>query len=205
MYFYIDESGHTGPNLFDPAQPMLYYGVLSSTINLDVVAEAKLAKLRQALQVPRLHAAELGNAKLVLIADELIGIQRKLGTRFDLYRVAKPDHAIICFFDQVFDQGVNPAMSWTGYWTPLRFVLLFKLAHLFDENSQRRPGTPVSTWTRLRRTCSYRKYALRCSNACHRFLTRRAPESSSPTLSNGLEPILKRLATTSLRLPIGFK
>ena len=43
MYFYVDESGHTGPNLFDAAQPMLYYGVLSSRVNLDVVARRKQA------------------------------------------------------------------------------------------------------------------------------------------------------------------
>jgi len=30
MFFYVDESGHTGTNLFDPNQPVLYYGVLSS-------------------------------------------------------------------------------------------------------------------------------------------------------------------------------
>ncbi|WP_261530680.1 hypothetical protein [Burkholderia multivorans] len=50
-----------------------------------------------------------------------------------MYGVAKADHAIICFYDQVFDQGVNPAVTWTSYWTPLRYVLLLKLASLFDE------------------------------------------------------------------------
>ena len=42
-------------------------------------------------------------------------------------------HAIISFFDQVFDQGMNPAVTWTGYWTPLRYILLLKVASLFDE------------------------------------------------------------------------
>lgn len=133
MYFYIDESGHTGPNIFDEAQPMLYYGVLSSKVNVDVLAEAQLVALRKKLGVTRLHAAELGNGGLVSIAKELVAIQKRLSIRFDLYRVAKPDHAIICFFDQVFDQGMNPAMTWTGYWTPMRYVLLLKVAYLFDE------------------------------------------------------------------------
>ena len=35
MYFYIDESGQTGLELFDDNQPFLYYGVLSSKFNLD--------------------------------------------------------------------------------------------------------------------------------------------------------------------------
>lgn len=133
MYFFIDESGHTGPNLFDESQPMLYYGVLSSSLNIDVVGASAVQRMRKTLSVPRLHAAELGNGGLVSIASELGKLQRALDLRFDLYRVAKPDHAIICFFDQVFDQGLNPAMTWTGYWTPLRYMLLLKVASLFDE------------------------------------------------------------------------
>lgn len=133
MHFYIDESGHTGPNLFDAAQPMLYYGVLSSKVNVDVLAEDRLKRLRAQLGVARLHAAELGNGRLVQIVGQLCDLQSKLGLRFDLYRVAKPDHAVISFFDQVFDQGMNPAVTWTGYWTPLRYILLGKLASLFDE------------------------------------------------------------------------
>ena len=138
MYFYIDESGHTGPNLFDPDQPMLYYGVLSSQVNVDFLAEEHLQKLRRQAQVPRLHANELGNGGLVPLIEGLVEIQRRLDFRFDLYRVAKPDHAIICFFDQVFDHGNNPAITWSGYWTPMRYVLLLKLASLFDEDVAKR-------------------------------------------------------------------
>lgn len=133
MHFYIDESGHTGPNLFDPAQPMLYYGVLSSKVNVDVLAEDRLKRLRTQLGVTRLHAAELGNGRLVQVVDQLCDLQSKLDLRFDMYRVAKPDHAVISFFDQVFDAGMNPAVTWTGYWTPLRYILLGMLASLFDE------------------------------------------------------------------------
>lgn len=133
MYFYVDESGHTGPNLFDPDQPMLYYGVLSSSGNVDLLAADRLQRLRRRAGVPRLHAAELGNGGLVPLIEDLVKIDKVLQLRFDLYRIAKPDHAIICFFDQVFDQGMNPAMTWSGYWTPVRYILLLKLATLFDE------------------------------------------------------------------------
>lgn len=37
MYFYVDESGQTGLELFDGNQPFLYYGVLSSKVNLDLL------------------------------------------------------------------------------------------------------------------------------------------------------------------------
>jgi hypothetical protein len=133
MFFYVDESGHTGSELFDPAQPVLCYGVLSSHLNVDAVAEGRIKSMRRKLGVGRLHAAELGNGRLVTVADDLFALQRQLDLRFDLYRVFKPDHAIISFFDQVFDAGLNPAVPWTGYWTPMRYMLLLKVAHLFDE------------------------------------------------------------------------
>lgn len=133
MYFYVDESGHTGPNLFDEAQPILYYGVLSSKINLDAAAEGRVKKIRKKLGVKRLHASELGNGKLVTIVKDIESLRKRYDLRFDIYRVAKVDHALISFFDQVFDQGMNPAVPWTSYWTPMRYVLLLKLASLFDE------------------------------------------------------------------------
>jgi len=133
LYFYVDESGHTGSNLFDENQPILYYGVLSSKINLDIAAKAKVKKIRKKLNVERLHASELGNGRLISIVKDVNELKKCYDLRFDIYRVAKVDHALICFFDQVFDQGMNPAVPWTSYWTPLRYVLLLKLASLFDE------------------------------------------------------------------------
>lgn len=44
MHFYVDETGYTGPNLFDCTQPVLSYGVLSSPDDLDKVAETELAR-----------------------------------------------------------------------------------------------------------------------------------------------------------------
>ncbi len=133
MFFYIDESGHTGTNLFDPAQPILYYGILSSKLNIDVLAEAAIGKMCKEIGVSRLHAKDLGVGRLVPLIPQLLEIQKRLDLRFDLYRIAKADYAIISFFDQVFDQGLNPAITWTGYWTPLRYMLLMKVASLFDE------------------------------------------------------------------------
>lgn len=137
MFFYVDESGHTGSELFDATQPVLYYGVISSNVNLDVLAEVRLIPLRKRLGVDRLHAAQLGVGRLATIASELVAVQKKFDLRFDLYRVKKPDHAIICFYDQVFDQAMNPAVTWTSYWTPLRYILLLKLASLFEEDDAR--------------------------------------------------------------------
>jgi Protein of unknown function (DUF3800) len=134
MYFYVDESGNTGQNLFDPNQHFLYYGVLSCRKNLDVIAEPMLNSLRSKLGVKRLHAAELGVGKLTDVALAFTNYQKKNDIRLNFYKVAKRDHAIISFFDQVFDSGINDAVPYHLYWSPLRYILLFKLAHLFDDD-----------------------------------------------------------------------
>ncbi len=133
MFFYVDEGGNTGLNLFDPNQPTLYYGVLSSEMDLDVAALAKVAKMRRRLGVERLHAKDLANAKLPQIASQVLSLMRKLRLRFDFYKVVKADHAVTCFFDQVFDSAMNEAVRWGNYWTPMRYALLLSLAELFDE------------------------------------------------------------------------
>ncbi|TMO82004.1 hypothetical protein CWC16_02430 [Pseudoalteromonas sp. S3776] len=133
MYFYVDESGQTGLELFDDNQPFLYYGVLSSEFNLDELSLPHVERLRNNLGVERLHAAELGNGRLVTIVDDLVALKEQYKLSFDFYRVTKKDHAAICFFDQVFDQGNNPAVPWNAYWTPLRYVLVSKVSFLFDE------------------------------------------------------------------------
>lgn len=129
MYCYVDESSNTGLELFDKNQPNLYYGVLTARANLDVIAEPMLKELRQSLDVKRIHANELGVARLTTIAKKVIIFSKKNDLRFSMLRVEKPDHAIISFFDQVFDSGMNKAVSWTHYSTPLRYMLLFKVAH----------------------------------------------------------------------------
>lgn len=134
MFFYVDESGQTGVDLFNKEQPILYYGVVSSRLNLDLLAEPHLAALRRELGVDHLHAVDLGNVQLARIADRLVRLQKSLNISFDLCKIVKRDHAIISFFDQVFDQGVNPGVGWLHYWSPLRYVILLTLARLFDED-----------------------------------------------------------------------
>jgi hypothetical protein len=133
MYFYIDESGHTGSNLFDPDQSVLYYGVVSSDVDLDTEAQAAVQVLRDRLGVARLHSNELGVARLTLIAKDVARITADFRLTFDLLKVMKPDHALISFFDQTFDQGLNPAVPWMWYWSPMKYLLLFAVANLFDE------------------------------------------------------------------------
>lgn len=132
MHFYVDESGQTGLNLFDESQPYLYYGTLSSPYDLNVTARPYIEKIRSSFGVDRLHANALGVGRLDEVAQQIDTIQRKNEIAVDFCKISKVDHAAICFFDQVFDQGLNKAVPWTSYWTPLRYVLLLKVAYLFD-------------------------------------------------------------------------
>lgn len=71
MYCYVDESGNTGNELFDPNQPILYYGLIIAKANLHVVALPLLEAARAKLGVPTLHANELGVGRLSEVAEGL--------------------------------------------------------------------------------------------------------------------------------------
>ncbi len=133
MYCFVDESGNTGNHLFDLNQPYLYYGVLCCRRNLDIIAQPMVKRLRDELGVDRLHANELGVGRLELVYEQFSVFQKKNDVRMNFFMVDKKDHAVISFFDQVFDSGMNDAVPWHHYWSPIRYVLLMKVAHLFDK------------------------------------------------------------------------
>lgn len=133
MFFHIDEAGNTGNNLFDSAQPRLSYGVLSSLRNVDALGAEIHKKIQCEIGDNQIHANQLGFGGLVRIAPYLIQMQRKMKFDFDYYFIEKPDYALVLFFDSVFDAGLNEAVRWDIYWTPMRYVLIHKLAILFDE------------------------------------------------------------------------
>jgi len=133
MFFHIDEAGNTGNNLFDSAQPRLSYGVLSSLRNVDALCADLHKEVQHNIGDKQIHANQLGFGGLVKIAPYLIEIQRRMKFDFDYYFIEKPDYALVLFFDSVFDAGLNEAVKWDVYWTPMRYLLIHKLAILFDE------------------------------------------------------------------------
>ncbi len=68
----------------------------------------------------------LGMESLVKILKDVEFIKKRYNLCFDSNRVAKADHALISFFDQVFDQGVNPAVPWLSYWYSNALCVAFK-------------------------------------------------------------------------------
>lgn len=134
MFAYIDEAGHTGPNLFDAAQPIFYYGALSCKVDLDIVYGDRMRRLAASLGTVSLHGNELGAEKIEAILPEIQKILRASDARFDLSKVNKIDLAVTKLFDTVFDPGENVAVPWQAYnMVAFRNILLLKLAHVLNE------------------------------------------------------------------------
>lgn len=133
MFFHIDESGNTGNNLFDENQPQLSYGLLSSVTNVDVLGKAIHQKILKQLDVETIHANVLGVEKLTQITPLLISLQKKMHFDFDYFFIHKKSFALSMFFDAVFDSGLNEAVSFISYWTPMRFLIIGKLNYIFDD------------------------------------------------------------------------
>lgn len=134
MFFYIDESGNSGNNLFDRDQPTLSYGVLSSKWDVDAHAEDERRALLAVIGGEELHANRLGAAGLQRIKDLLAELHDRFEFCFDYYYIHKTSFAVVTFFNAVFDAGINPAMKWDWYWTPLRFPLVGVLHDLLEED-----------------------------------------------------------------------
>lgn len=133
MYFYVDESGHTGLELFDPSQPNFYYGLLISSADLNIELQSDIQNLRDKFGMERLHANELTNIQKEEFIEVLIKTHDNLSLDFHVAMVNKYDHSIFAFFDQIFDSGVNDAVAHEDYWTQKRYYLLYALHQLFDD------------------------------------------------------------------------
>ena len=133
MFFFIDESGNTGNNLFDASQPLLCYGTLSSRLNPDVLAKSAHAEMLRRLEVTCLHANELGYSKLTEIAPVLIGLQKKFDFRFDYWYLHKPTYVRSLLFDAIFDEERNAGLKWEKDRAPLALPVFHRFSRLCDE------------------------------------------------------------------------
>lgn len=147
MFFHVDESGNTGNQLFDKNQPILTYGVLSSTLNVDALGKQWFKDITKKLDIDCLHANHLGVNKLTEISRELYLLQDKFKFSFDYYFIEKRALAVVCLFDAIFDAGINPAVRWDTYWTPMRYLIILKLAAILDDDILKK------TWALC--TCKY--------------------------------------------------
>jgi hypothetical protein len=74
MYAYIDETGNTGPNLFDKSQPVFMSGALITRGDFDVLFTRRISALAKQLGCDEIHASEIGLEKIEEIAPELLSV-----------------------------------------------------------------------------------------------------------------------------------
>ena len=138
MYAYIDESGNTGFDLFDPAQPYFLNVAMSSPVDFDEVFRERVERIAQRAGVEYLHASEMGVDGVEAIARSLIELVKFSQVRFYFAAVDKADVAAMKFFDAIFDPGENPAAPRHSYiMRSLKFVLLFEFLHILEEQDIR--------------------------------------------------------------------
>jgi hypothetical protein len=71
MYAFVDETGNTGGNLLDEAQPDFFTAALITKSNFDLVYAADVARIAGTFGGEPLHGKDLGFVKVEQIADEL--------------------------------------------------------------------------------------------------------------------------------------
>jgi hypothetical protein len=139
MFAFADETGNTGANLFDEAQPDFYTGALVTRSNFDVVWGGKLTSICKRAGIDALHASVLGVARLDPIAEPLLALLKKADARFFISRVEKRYLLATKVFDTFFDSGENPSASWHLYNIRLlRLTLCFKVATLLTDDIAKR-------------------------------------------------------------------
>lgn len=131
MHAYIDESGNSGANLFDPDQPIFMNLVMSSKQNFDDVYREQILHIAQLAGVDELHGNVLGISGVESLASNLVDLVNSSEVRFHFSCVEKSFAAAAKFYDAVFDPGENPAAPHHTYVVgDLRYFLLLRFASI---------------------------------------------------------------------------
>lgn len=138
MFAVVDETGNTGSNLFDEAQPDFFSGALVTKANFDILRGLALRRICQQNNIPALHASVLGFSIIEQLAPQLLILIKRSDARFIISRVEKRYLLATKVFDTFFDSGENPAAPWHVYNVrALRLILCFKVATLLTDEIAR--------------------------------------------------------------------
>jgi len=138
LFAYVDESGNTGRNIFDKAQPDYYTAALVSRGDFDRNYGDRVRAIAAKVGATAIHANELGLGRLELIADDLLRLLDRAGATFFVSRVEKKYLLATKMFDTLFDSGENAAVSWLSYNVrPLKIMGAFKLASILTDEISR--------------------------------------------------------------------
>lgn len=89
LYAFVDETGNTGHNLFDPVQPDFYTAALITKGDFDLSSARSTKAIAAKLGKEALHAKELGIWKLEVCAYEVLDVLIKARAYFFVSRVQK--------------------------------------------------------------------------------------------------------------------
>jgi hypothetical protein len=82
LYAFVDETGNTGHNLFDEAQPDFFTAALITKGDFDNNYRAEALALTSTLGVESLHGKELGLGRIEAIADDFLSLLKKVKANF---------------------------------------------------------------------------------------------------------------------------
>jgi hypothetical protein len=106
MFAFVDETGNTGPNLFDEKQPLFVTAALITRADFDVVHRSNVKRIAGNIGVGILHGQELGFGRIGEIAADILKILKK----------ATPDSS---YHEST--SGISPRPRWsTLFSTPER-------------------------------------------------------------------------------------
>jgi hypothetical protein len=138
IFAYVDESGNTGKNIFDQAQPNFFMAALVNKGDFDAIWGERIRVIARQVGAEAVHANELGLGRLEEIAEPLNALLRKSNAHFFISRVEKRYLLATKMFDVLFDSGENAAVAWHDYnFRPLKIILAFKLAMVIDDDIAR--------------------------------------------------------------------
>lgn len=138
LFAYVDESGNTGRNIFDTAQPDYYTAALVSRGDFDRAYGDKVRAIAAKVGADAIHANELGLGRLELIATDLLQLLERAGASFFVSRVEKKYLLATKMFDTLFDSGENAAVPWHAYnLRPLKIIAAMKLGAVLTEEIAR--------------------------------------------------------------------
>jgi Protein of unknown function (DUF3800) len=136
LYAFVDETGNTGHNLFDEAQPDFFTAALITKGDFDINYRASALALTNTLSVDSLHGKELGIGRIEAIADDFLLLLRRSDAHFFVSRVEKRYLLATKIFDSLFDSGENAAVAWPHYnLRAFRLMLAFKVAAIVDRET----------------------------------------------------------------------
>jgi hypothetical protein len=128
---YTDESGNTGQDLFNEAQPYFWAGTLLSPVDIQTVGTHAHEDWKRILGVEELHGNNLrfeGIAKIALSLRDFLGVH---SCNFVFSKVEKAYHAGTTLAWILFDSDFNRAVSRRHDQSPLfRRMLTLEILHV---------------------------------------------------------------------------